>query len=96
MTCAKTRFKPEAITYLNRAQGDRINIEDLTNSLVKEDLRDINVQEELIEEYLQEYQVDTETTEKILNLNRIYKTRVEEEEEISRNVNWRLKEIRMG
>jgi len=90
---AKTRFKPEAITYLNRAQGDRINIEDLTNSLVKEDLRDINVQEELIEEYLQEYQVDTETTQKILNLNRIYKTRVEEEEEISRNINWRLKKI---
>ena len=90
---AKTRFKPEAITYLNRAQGDRINIEDLTNLLVKEDLRDINVQEELIEEYLQEYQVDTETTEKILNLNRIYKTRVEEEEEISRNVNWRLKKL---
>ena len=90
---AKTRFKPEAITYLNRSQGDRINIEDLTNSLIKEDLRDINVQEELIEEYLQEYQIDTETTEKILNLNRVYKTRVEEEEEISRNVNWRLKKL---
>ena len=90
---AKTRFKPEAITYLNRAQGDRINIDDLTNSLVKEDLRDINVQEELIEEFLQEYQIDTETTEKILNLNRVYKTRVEEEEEISRNVNWRLKKL---
>jgi len=90
---AKTRFKPEAITYLNRSQGDRINIEDLTNSLLKEDLRDINVQEELIEEYLQEYQVDSETTQKILNLNRIYKTRIEEEEEISRNVNWRLKKL---
>ena len=90
---AKKRFKPEAITYLNRAQGDRVNLEDITNSLVKEDLRDINVQEELIEEYLQEYQVDQETTKKVLDLNRIYKTRVEEEEEISRNVNWRLKKI---
>jgi len=90
---AKTRFKPEAITYLNRAHGGRINIDDLTNSLIKEDLRDINIQEELIEEYLQEYQIDTETTQKILNLNRVYKTRVEEEEEISRNVNWRLKKL---
>ena len=90
---AKTRFKPEAITYLNRAQGDRVNLEDITNSLVKEDLRDINVQEELIEEYLQEYQVDSETTKKVLDLNRAYKKRVEEEEEISRNVNWRLKKV---
>ena len=90
---AKSRFKPEAITYLNRAQGDRINIDDLTNSLVKEDLRDINIQEELIEEYLQEYQTDQEKTKKVLDLNRIYKTRVEEEEEISRNVNWRLKKV---
>jgi len=90
---AKKRFKPEAITYLNRAQGDRVNIDDLTNSLIKEDLRDINVQEELIEEYLQEYQVDQETTKKVLDLNRAYKTRVEEEEEISRNVNWRLKKV---
>jgi len=90
---AKKRFKPEAITYLNRAQGDRVNIDDLTSSLIKEDLRDINVQEELIEEYLQEYQVDQETTKKVLDLNRAYKTRVEEEEEISRNVNWRLKKV---
>jgi len=90
---AKKRFKPEAITYLNRAQGSRVNIDDLTNSLVKEDLRDINVQEELIEEYLQEYQVDQETTKKVLDLNRTYKARVEEEEEISRNVNWRLKKV---
>ena len=90
---AKRRFKPEAITYLNRAQGDRVNVDDLTNSLVKEDLRDINIQEELIEEYLQEYQVNEETTKKVLDLNRGYKTRVEEEEEISRNVNWRLKRV---
>jgi len=90
---AKTRFKPEAITYLNRSSGQRIDIEELTKSLIKEDLRDITVQEDLIGKYLQEYQADKKTVEKIFAINRVYKTKVEEEEEISRNVNWRLKKV---
>jgi DNA repair exonuclease SbcCD ATPase subunit/predicted phosphodiesterase len=89
----KTRFKPEAITYLNRASGNRVDIDELTKSLIKEDLRDITVQEDLIGKYLQEYQVDEKTVEKIFGINRVYKTKVEEQEEISRNVNWRLKKV---
>ena len=48
---AKHRFKPESITFLNRAAGERGNVDALTYNLVKEDLRDPVVQEELIEEY---------------------------------------------
>ena len=55
---AKHRFKPESITFLNRAAGERGNVDALTYNLVKEDLRDPVVQEELIEEYLKEYEVD--------------------------------------
>ena len=90
---AKTRFKPTAITFLNRAIGDRANLDDLTLNIGDEDLRDIGVQENLMKEYLQDYEVDSETLEQVFELNRKYNTIVEENEEVSRNVNWKLKSL---
>jgi len=87
---AKHRFKPEAITFLNRAAGERGNVDALTYNLVKEDLRDPVVQEELIEEYLKEYEVDDELMEEVHSINGHYNRIVEKEEEITRNVNWKL------
>ena len=90
---AKTRFKPTAITFLNRAIGDRADLDDLTLNIGDEDLRDIGVQENLMKEYLQDYEVDSETLEQVFELNRKYNTIVEENEEVSRNVNWKLKSL---
>ena len=63
MDIAKHRFKPESVSFLNRAAGERGNVEDLANSLQTENLRDINIQEELFDEYLNDYQVDADTLE---------------------------------
>jgi len=90
MDIAKHRFKPEAVTFLNRAAGERGDVSEITDTLKTENLRDINIQEELIDEYLKEYQVDASTMERILELNRKYKKLVEDENDISRNVNWKL------
>jgi len=90
---AKSRFKPEAVTYLNRNAGERGNVEGLANSLVQEDLRDIAVQEELIEEYLSDYQPEEETLKNVFSMNRKYNSTIEEEEEVSRNINWKLKKL---
>jgi DNA repair exonuclease SbcCD ATPase subunit/DNA repair exonuclease SbcCD nuclease subunit len=90
---AKHRFKPEVITFLSRADGIG-SVEELTDSLVKEDLRSLEVQEELISEYLKEYEVSDDLLENIYSLNRKYNTLAEQEEEISRNINWRLKNIK--
>jgi len=87
----KTRFKPESVTYLSRATGAKGNSEEIINGMVEEDLRDIAVQEELMDEYLQEYQVDSNTLEQIFELNRKYNKQVEEEEEVTRNINWSLR-----
>jgi DNA repair exonuclease SbcCD ATPase subunit/DNA repair exonuclease SbcCD nuclease subunit len=87
---AKLRFKPEAITYLCRSDG-RHGLDSSTNSLIQEDLRDIAVQEGLIEEYINDYQVDDDVLQKVYDLNKKYNTLVEEDEEVSRNVNWKLK-----
>ena len=90
MDIAKHRFKPEVVTFLNRAAGQRGDVTEITDNLKTENLRDINIQEELIDEYLKEYQVDSSTMEKVLELNRKYKKLVEDENDISRNVNWKL------
>jgi len=88
---AKTRYTPESITFLNRSAGERGNVEDLTKGIIDKDLRDITVQEEFIEEYLKDYEVDEDTLENVYSLNRKYNTLAEQEEEVSRHVNWKLK-----
>ncbi len=88
---AKTKFKPESITFLNRSSGERGSVEDLTSGINIEDLRDIEIQEELIEEYLKEFEASSDMLDKVFSLNRKYNTMAEEEEEVSRNVNWTLK-----
>ena len=90
MEIAKHRFKPESISFLNRAAGQRGNVEEITNSLLRENLRDIKVQEELIDEYLSDFQIDSQTLETVYDLNRKYNEIVQKEEEISRNINWKL------
>jgi DNA repair exonuclease SbcCD ATPase subunit/DNA repair exonuclease SbcCD nuclease subunit len=90
MDIAKLRFKPEVVTFLNRAAGERGDVSEITDTLKTENLRDINIQEELIDEYLKEYHVDNSTVEKIYELNRKYKKLVEDDDDISRNVNWKL------
>mgnify|MGYP003627845183 CR=1 FL=1 len=87
---AKHRFKPESISFLNRASGERGNVEDLTDGLKTENLRDIKVQEELISEYLKDYHVTDEILESVHELNRKYNVIIEKEEDVSRNINWKL------
>ena len=91
---AKHKFNPESISFLNRAAGMRGDVEDLANSLQVENLRDVNIQEELMDEYLKDYQVDTDTLETVYELNRKYNKIVEDSEEISRNVNWKIKNFK--
>tara|TARA_R110000824_G_scaffold58609_2_gene158301 strand:+ start:1912 stop:5058 length:3147 start_codon:yes stop_codon:yes gene_type:complete len=90
---AKHRFKPESLVYLNRAANRNISAEGATDSLVQEDLRDIKVQESLIQEYLKDFQVEEDVMKKILQLNSKYNTIIEQDEEVSRNINWNLKSI---
>ena len=91
---AKHRFKPESIVFLNRAEGNRGNVEELTEGIITENLRDIKVQEELIDEFLTDYQVDPVMLECVYDLNRKYNKIIEDREEISRNVNWKIKSFK--
>ena len=87
---AKHRFRPETISFLNRASGERGSVDAITDGLRTENLRDIDVQEELIDEYLVGYEVENKTLEKVYELNRHYNKLIEDNEDVSRNINWRL------
>ena len=90
---AKSRFKPEVVTYLSRSAGARGSVEDSVNGLAREDLRDVAVQERLITEYLEDYQPSEETMKMVLDTNIKYNTQVEEQEDAHRNINWSLRKL---
>ena len=89
----KTKFSPEAVTYLSRSAGQRGNVESITSSLIQEDLRDLAVQEELIEEYISGYSPEDEILKKLFEMNKKYNNLAVKNEEVIRNVNWKLKKL---
>ena len=89
----KMRFKPEAVTYLNRSAGEYRSMEGLTDSLKKDDLRDLGVQESLIKEYLEDFQPEEATLKQVYDMNKKYNALVEKDEDVFRNINWRLKKL---
>ena len=90
---AKRRFNPEAVSFVNRAAGTRGDVSGTTSGLDIEDLRDIKIQEKLIKEYLKDFELDSELEKRVLSLNSKYNKIAEENEEIARNVNWRLRSL---
>ena len=90
---AQHRFKPERVTYLSRAAGERGNIEEHANNLAIDNLRDISIQKELIQEYLKDYNPTKEQLEKVYELNKKYNTIVHNDEEVQRHINWKLAKI---
>lgn len=88
---AKHRFKPESITFLNKANTGDLTASGKVDSEILENLRDEKVQQDLIREYLKEYNPAEETLNEVFALNSKYNKVVEESEDISRNVHWKIK-----
>ncbi|QDP51372.1 MAG: putative exonuclease subunit 1 [Prokaryotic dsDNA virus sp.] len=93
ISAAQHRFKVERVTYLNRAAGERGDVSAHTNNLAIDNLRDESVQKKLIKEYLKDYQPTEEQLEKVYALNKKYNQIINENEEVNRNVNWKLSTI---
>ena len=90
---AKHRFQPESVSFLNRALDAHRDASDSTDGLRKKDLRNIEVQEKLISEYLEDFRPSEEMLKKVYEINRKYNSMAEEQEEVQRNVNWRLNRL---
>lgn len=84
---AKQRYRPESIMFYNNLATQSDSKEKL--KFVQRDLRDLAIQEELIEEYLKEYELKEDTLKKVFELNRKYNSLLEQDE-IYRNIDWKL------
>jgi len=89
---AKVLFKPETITFLNRTAGQRGQVQGVVE-LTQEDLRDISVQRKLIKEYLKDYKPEEDTLQTVFDLNDKYNRIAQQEEEVQRNIHWKLKNL---
>ena len=88
---AKFKFRPESITYLNRASSKALDVG--SESVRQEDLRNINVQNRLIEDYLKDYEVTEDVMERVISLNSRLNKTIEDTEEVYRNVNWSMQSL---
>ena len=89
---AKYKYNPESVTYLNRAAGQKIKVS-APEGIKNQDLRNLKTQEQLMSEYLDEFEVTDEVLEKVYELNRKYNKQIEDNEEVHRNVNWSLQSL---
>jgi predicted phosphodiesterase len=87
---AKHKFNPESISFLNRAAGKRGSVDEIADGLGSSNLRDPEIQQELISEYLKDFQVKSDVMSMVYRLNTKYNQKVESKEDVSRNVNWKL------
>jgi len=89
---AKSRWQPVSTTVQNKP-GKSLSVQELSGDSDNENLRDAEVQEKLIKEYLSEYKLDDSTFDKIFELNRQFSVLAEQDEEVARNVKWSIKNL---
>ena len=88
----KYQYSPENVSFLSRATN-KGNISEQHTKLFSENLRDVTVQEKLIKEYLKDYNLKKEILNRIFELNKKYNSVLVQDEDIMRNVKWKLKSL---
>tara|TARA_R110000824_G_C15227084_1_gene678102 strand:+ start:446 stop:3583 length:3138 start_codon:yes stop_codon:yes gene_type:complete len=91
---ARHRWGPHSVTFLNRNESEALTAKQTLSNSVQENLRDTSVQEKHIREYLKDYNLDEEVMGEVLNYNKRYNLKAEEDEEVSRNVVWKIKKLK--
>lgn len=89
----KKQHKPESVSFVNKSLTNKDNLKNVSNLSKTLNLRDLQVQEDLIGEFLKEYNPDNETLNGIHELNKKFTIQAEQNEEVGRNVEWRVKSI---
>ena len=89
---AKTRHSPYSVSFLNK--GTDMLTESKQKISGMENLRNLKVQEKWIRSYLEDYELDEDEIKEILDMNNRYNREAESNEEISRNIVWKIKNMR--
>ena len=91
---ARRKWSPFSVTFLNRNESETLTAKQTFLNGVQEDLRDVTVQEGHIREYLKDYNLDDDVLNEVLSYNRSYNQKAQENEEVSRNVVWKVKKLK--
>jgi exonuclease SbcC len=89
----KEKWKPESVSFLSKNVARSKELRESVDGIEKEDLRNVKVQEQLIEEFLVNYKVPSEVLEKVFEINKKFNTEVESKEEVARNINWKVESL---
>jgi DNA repair exonuclease SbcCD ATPase subunit/predicted phosphodiesterase len=90
---AQAKWKPYAVSFVNKGTTQGSSESLIGKAIQGENLRDIVVQERYLKSYCKDLNLTDEVMDKILDLNKKYNQIVEQSEEVSRNVIWKIKEI---
>lgn len=91
---ATRMFNPEYVTFVDKSNGTSVSPTSVHNLEVR-DLRDVAVQESLISEFLEDYNLDEETLAEIYKINKNLDQELTESDGVSlRNVRWNLEEMK--
>jgi exonuclease SbcC len=90
---AQAKWSPYSVSFVNDGTKNSSSTSLIGKGVKSENLRDIIVQEKYIKQYTKHLNLSDEVMDKILELNKKYNQIVEESEEVSRNVIWKIKEI---
>ena len=86
-----SKYNPKSVVFLNKG---RVSSDNKVSGGSIENLRDIKVQESLIKEYLKDYEATDEVLSRVLSLNKQYHSTLEGKQDIKRNVQWKLKNVK--
>jgi Fe-S cluster assembly ATPase SufC len=92
MDVAKSKFNPESLAFVNKAgtkKGD-VNLNGITSA---ENLRDPQVQQHLITDYLKDYGPDEATLKRVFDLNGYLNAATNADVDVLRNVRWKLHSV---
>jgi len=89
----RKRFQPERVTFFNKGMSGAPTSSMIADGIEVGNLRDVKIQEKLIEEYLKDYNVEQSVIKEVFKLNNRYNALLNLEEDISRNVNWSVEKL---
>lgn len=91
LSFVKNNFHPETVIYV--PPKNKLTVSVNTIDEVEDNLRNIDVQERLIKEYLNEFNVSEQLLNNVYELNKKYNTLIEQKNEEVRGIEWKLKSL---
>jgi DNA repair exonuclease SbcCD ATPase subunit/DNA repair exonuclease SbcCD nuclease subunit len=90
------QFDPNRLDWLDDVSPHRQELQIDKETTKMENLEDLGIQEKLLTKFLEQYELSDETIEKILEINRRYNTHIRKNEDVLRNVLYRIGKLKFS